>query len=107
MSALRAFHASEIPYVFNVVPSTDPRETGYAYTKGDLLLASTMSDYWINFVKTGNPNGGALTRWPAYEIDKEPYLEFGAGSDRQPRISVGSHLLKRELDFLEKALARR
>jgi para-nitrobenzyl esterase len=98
---LKAFHASEIPYVFNVVPSPDPREAGFAYTERDFRLAYAMSDYWVNFVKTGNPNGEGLAKWPAYNIESEPYLEFGA------TIRTGAHLLKQELDFLEKALARR
>src|SRR5262249_23637969 len=40
---LRAFHASEIPYVFNVVPSSDPREAGFAYTQADRQLGDIMS----------------------------------------------------------------
>jgi para-nitrobenzyl esterase len=98
---LRAFHASELPYVFNVVPSSDPREQGFSYTDRDRTLANAMSDYWVNFIKTGNPNGKGLPQWPAYSADSEPYLEFGS------TIKAGQHLLKRELDFLETALARR
>jgi len=98
---LRAFHASEIPYVFNVVPSSDPREAGFAYTDRDRMLASTMSDYWVNFITTGNPNGKGLVEWPAYDAEREPYLEFGNS------VSVKTHLLKRELDFLDTALAPR
>jgi para-nitrobenzyl esterase len=98
---LKAFHASEIPYVFNVVPSTDPREAGYAYTDTDRRLADAMSNYWVNFITTGDPNGTGLPEWPAYSLDTEPYLEFG------PSIRAGKHLLKRELDFLDRALTRR
>jgi para-nitrobenzyl esterase len=98
---LRAFHASEIPYVFNVVPSRDPREAGYAYTDADRTLAEAMSSYWVNFITTGNPNGTGLAEWPAYELATEPYLEFGSA------IRTGNHLLQRELDFLERALGRR
>jgi para-nitrobenzyl esterase len=25
-----------------------------------------MAGYWTNFVKTGDPNGGALPTWPAF-----------------------------------------
>jgi para-nitrobenzyl esterase len=97
---LQAFHAAEIPYVFNLVPSNDPREAGFAYTEVDRKLADTMSSYWVNFVLTGDPNGQGLPRWPPYSIDEEPYLEFGDA------IKTGAHLLKRELDFQEKALNR-
>jgi para-nitrobenzyl esterase len=98
---LRAFHAGEIPYVFNVVPSSDPREAGFRYTDRDLRLAETMSSYWVNFITTGDPNGNGLPVWPTYDSTSEPFLELA-----EP-IKVGHHLLKRELDFLERALARR
>lgn len=98
---LRAFHASEIPYVFNVVPSRDPREAGFAYTDADTRLAEAMSSYWVNFIATGDPNGAGLPRWSPYTVDEEPYLEFGR------TISSGRHLLKRELDFQERAHSRR
>ncbi len=92
---LQAFHAAEIPYVFDVVPSSDPREAGFAYTDVDRRLADAMSSYWVNFVKTGDPNGPGLPAWPRYDRSNEPYLEFG------DTITTGTHLLKRELDFQE------
>jgi len=98
---LKAFHASEIPYVFNVVPSPDPREAGFVYTDIDRTLAAAMSQYWVNFISTGDPNGQGLATWQPYSPQTEPYLEFGSS------IRAGNHLLMRELDFLEKALARR
>lgn len=98
---LKAFHASEIPYVFNVVPSSDPREAGFAYTDTDRRLADAMSNYWVNFIATGDPNGRGLPKWEPYALDSEPYLEFGSS------IRPMHHLLKRELDFLETAFNRR
>ena len=98
---LQAFHAGEIPYVFKVIPSTDPREAGFRYGPHDTALAEAMSAYWINFVTTGDPNGQGLTKWSEYRPDSEPYLEFGA------QIRSSTHLLKRQLDALEAALARR
>ncbi len=97
---LGAFHASEIPYVFNVVPSSDPREAGFAYTDADRQLADRMSSYWTNFVKTGDPNGPGLPAWTPYEPASEPYLEIG------DPIKTGHHLLQKELDFLERAHQR-
>jgi para-nitrobenzyl esterase len=97
---LKAFHASEIPYVFDVVPSRDPREAGFAYTDVDRRLAASMSTAWVNFVKTGDPNGPGLPAWKPYDEDNEPYMDFGD----VPR--PGNHLLKRQLDFLERFQAR-
>ena len=92
---LGAFHASELPYVFNVLTFGDPREAGFAYTAADHQLADQMSSYWANFVKSGDPNGEGLPRWLPYDTTNEPFLEFGSP------IKSGTHLLKRELDFLE------
>lgn len=95
---LRAFHAGELPYVFDVIGSGDPREAGYRYTAKDHELAAAMSAYWTNFVATGDPNGADLPHWPVYDRNTEPYLELAVP------IGAGRHLLRRRLDFLEKAL---
>ncbi|HEY2904538.1 MAG TPA: carboxylesterase family protein [Vicinamibacterales bacterium] len=100
-SELKAFHASEIPYVFDVVPSSDPREAGFAYTEVDRRLANMMSTYWVNFVKTGDPNGAGVPKWEVYNPAAEPYLEFG------DTVRPGQHLLKAQLDFLERLQAAR
>jgi len=97
---LRAFHASELPYVFNVLTGADPREAGYAYTDVDRRLADQMSSYWVNFVTTGDPNGKGLPVWAPYDRNAEPFLEFG------DTISSGTHLFKEQLDFLDKVQAR-
>ena len=97
---LGAFHAGEIPYVFNVIPSSDPRESGFRYSEADGRLADRMSNYWLRFVETGDPNGPGLPVWTPYDPITEPYLEFGN------EITSGTHLLKPQLDFLESALAR-
>ena len=34
------------------------------WSKFDLPIAAVMRSYWLNFVKTGNPNGEGLTEWP-------------------------------------------
>jgi len=54
-----------------------------------------MSDYWVNFARTGDPNGAGLAKWQPYNLDTEPYMDLG------PTLRAGNHLLKRQLDYLE------
>ncbi len=34
-------------------------------------MAQLASSYWVNFAKSGNPNGPGLANWPAYREAKE------------------------------------
>jgi len=60
---LGALHTSEAPYVFDAVEKS-------AAITGDTpearALASSMSDAWVRFAATGDPNGGSLPHWPRY-----------------------------------------
>lgn len=38
----------------------------YAWEPADYEVSKTMQGYFVNFVKTGNPNGPGLPTWPAY-----------------------------------------
>jgi para-nitrobenzyl esterase len=58
-------HSSEIPFVMN--------EPFHTPTGAPPLLT-----YWINFARTGNPNGAGLPAWPGYAPGKR-FIEFGQG----------------------------
>ncbi|NBO64003.1 MAG: carboxylesterase family protein [Acidobacteria bacterium] len=90
-----AFHAGEIPYVFNNFSSRMKVDSG------DLELATKMMGYWINFAKSADPNGAGLPRWDRYELRAEPYLELAV-----PQLKSGSRLLKPQLDFIDKVQNR-
>jgi para-nitrobenzyl esterase len=68
---LPATHASEVPYVFDnlgelpLFPDRSIPELAAA-SKADQTVAERMSSYWVNFARTGDPNGKGLPNWPAY-----------------------------------------
>jgi para-nitrobenzyl esterase len=41
-------------------------QSPWTWSAADRALADAMARYWTNFVKTGDPNGGALPTWPAF-----------------------------------------
>lgn len=57
-----AAHSAEIQYAMGNLP-LDKR---YAWEPGDFKVSETLQGYFVNFIKTGNPNGAGLPEWPAY-----------------------------------------
>jgi para-nitrobenzyl esterase len=63
-------HGSEVAYVFGTL------RTPGKYDAGDQKVSEAMQTYWTNFAKTGDPNGGALPRWPKFDPSSRAYLDF-------------------------------
>jgi para-nitrobenzyl esterase len=75
--ALGATHASDVSYIFGTlqrgIGGVGPRVPAAAV---DLQIADVMQQYWVNFAKTGNPNGGNLSTWPKFDVSTRSYLQF-------------------------------
>lgn len=64
-----AFHGAEIPYVFETLDKSER-----PFTKEDYELSRVICGYWVNFVKTGDPNGKGLPAWNAFTAESPEML---------------------------------
>jgi len=56
-----AVHSGEIEYALGNLAGNPV----YAWTATDRQVSAVMEGYFANFIKTGDPNGANLPRWPA------------------------------------------
>ena len=73
-------HGSDVPYAFQTLgggPAGKPDEE-------DLKLSDMISSYWINFAKTGDPNGQDLQDWPVFSEDDLKVMIFDVNPSARP-----------------------
>ncbi len=70
-----AFHTGEVAYAYDNLRFIDHQLR--PLEPADDALAKTISTYWANFIKTGNPNGKGLPQWPAYSTKDKQIMELG------------------------------
>ncbi len=68
---LGTWHSGEEVYCYDNIPADSA-----LYDARDRELADQFSDYFVNFITSGDPNGGELPRWEASE-DGTQLLELG------------------------------
>jgi para-nitrobenzyl esterase len=64
---MRAFHCLDICFWY---ATTDLMLTNTGGGARPRKLSAMMSDSLLQFMKTGNPNGGGLPEWPAFTVEK-------------------------------------
>jgi para-nitrobenzyl esterase len=74
---LHAFHASELPYVFDTFDGTPPLWPKNVHTPEEDALTRAMGDYWTSFARSGRPQAKSAPDWPAYAPGSR-YMHFGA-----------------------------
>jgi para-nitrobenzyl esterase len=67
-----ASHFAELWYVFDHLD-----QAPWRWSMADRKVADEMSSYWVNFVRSGNPNGRGLHPWPAFEKADSQVLYIG------------------------------
>ena len=71
-------HTGEIPYVFGTL------EAPATYSQDDKALSDLTMSYWVNFARTGDPNGPGLPRWPNFTESKEVMMRLDAHPAPEP-----------------------
>ena len=71
------YHSGEIIYAYNNVKK-ERDKASYRYDDSDIALSDTMSSYWVNFVRTGDPNGTNLPIWNPYNLTDKKIMELGS-----------------------------
>ena len=84
-------HGGEIAFVFGTLTAAP----GSTLSTEDQAVVRMAQSYWVNFAKTGDPNGPGLPAWPRHVAGKDLIFDFrpdgtaGAGPDpRKARLDV-------------------
>jgi para-nitrobenzyl esterase len=101
--AFPAAHAAELPYVFDNLGAlplfpdgSDPKLA--AASAPDRAVADRMSSYWVNFARSGDPNGPGLPVWQAHAVgasERALVIDAEPGSERlpaKPRLELHDEL---------------
>ncbi len=85
-----AAHAMEIPFIFD---SFDRLPMSLFYDQKNVgparALGRIIQGYWLNFAKTGDPNGQGLPEWTAFNPDTQmvQVLDTAVRSEHAPNIA--------------------
>jgi para-nitrobenzyl esterase len=89
-------HSAELNYIFGTWGSD------IQLAPIDKKISDLMQSYWANFVRTGDPNGEGLPKWPRFAAKEQQYIAF---TDDGAAVKSG---LRREFCelFMERLKAR-
>ena len=66
----------------------------FAWTPEDHQVSAVMQQYFANFIKTGNPNGNGLTKWPAANSgDTVQLMRIDVKTRAEPEPHRGRYLV--------------
>ena len=71
-------HGGEINFVFGTLGIGGFGPPPPAPTAQDQAVSRMAQSYWVNFAKTGDPNGAGLPAWPRYDPSKDLIFDFSS-----------------------------
>ena len=93
-----AVHSADIEYAMGTLPTNRV----YDWQPEDYMVSDIFSQYYVNFVKTGNPNGLGLVEWPTTNGKAvAPVLQI----DVNTTVKADEQMEKR-YDFIDKIVSR-
>jgi para-nitrobenzyl esterase len=87
--AIGAAHASDIEYALGNLATNKV----YAWTPDDYKASETMQNYFVNFVKTGNPNGNGLPTWYGLQSSIPKVMVIDTESRSQPEKNAKRYVV--------------
>lgn len=88
-------HGGEIAYVFGTLAA----RPGSTLTPEDQAVSRVAQSYWVNFARTGDPNGSGLPTWSRHDPAKDVIFEFRADGT----AGAVPDLRKARLDVMQRA----
>jgi para-nitrobenzyl esterase len=79
-------HGAELPYVFQY-------PFGSPWNDDQRQIGRTIAAYWTNFVRTGDPNGQGLQKWPEFSPKTERVMYIGQTFEAGIMPDLPAHFL--------------
>ena len=93
-----AVHSADIEYAMGTLPTNRV----YDWQPEDYMVSDIFSQYYVNFVKTGNPNGLGLVEWPTTNGKAvAPVLQIDVNT-----TAKADEQMEKRYDFIDKIVSR-